>query len=103
MSNQTDKQAEKAGHVNFHDEPQTTPAPDPERQYVEPVTGEDVGIVPDEKLPRLDPLKEAKAGTLSGDPESPHLGARYVPGSANTAPDGNKNFSHSRPPKRVKR
>jgi hypothetical protein len=56
----------------------------------------DNGIVPDHELPARDPLKGAVPGTLPGDPESPHIEGRYVPGSANRpAEDADK---HPVPP-----
>jgi hypothetical protein len=51
-------------------------------------------------LPAADPLKGDVPGTLSGDPESPHLGKRYIPGSANTTGETDVFDGSSGPPKR---
>ena len=100
-------EAKRKGFVNVHGEPR-----------VKPVNhdGDSVGLgddpapkyeVPADEREARDPLTGAIPGSdlaaAIGQPESPHLGGDYIPGSSNT------NEEHSRfegaptgPPKRVK-
>ena len=102
-----DKKAVKDGFVNVHGQPRTTPVNH---------DGDSIGLgekptpkyeVPtDERDPR-DPLTGAVPGSdlaaAIADPESPHLGREYIPGSANTNEERSRfEGAPTGPPRRVK-
>lgn len=101
------KDAEKAGFVNAHGQPRTKPVNHDGNSIG---LGEKPAPKYEEKAENLDPI-DPLAGAIPGsdlaaataDPESPHLGGEYIPGSANTNEERSRfEGVATGPPQRVK-